>query len=97
MQVHLETERLAVIATQTGRVNRGTTIVSAITLDGGTAGTGATVVLNASTDGGGTDRWAVRAPQYGSIPVPFPKPIKFEDGLYITLTGTGSRVSIAYT
>ncbi len=97
MNTHLETERIARIIVQTGLVNRGKTTVSAITLDGGTAGTGATVVLNASIDGGGTDRWALRAPQYGSMPISFTKPIVLEDGLYITLTGTGSRVSIAYT
>ena len=97
MIIHQETERASKVLTATGAVNSLATTVSSITLDGGTAATGATVVLDDSTDGSGTDKWALRAPQYGSVSITFVKPIPFADGCYATITGTSPQVSIAYT
>ena len=89
-------ERVAVIVTQTGLIHRGAIEVSAIAIYGGTAATGGSVTLNDSVDGTGTDLWFMSAGQYGTIPIPFSKPIVFRNGCYATLVGTGSRASIAY-
>src|SRR4030043_809853 len=97
MIVHLETEKASTILESSDLIQTGGTLVSSITLDGGTAGTGATVILDDSTDGSGTAKWVLRAPQYGSASITFAKPIPFADGCYATLTGTASKVAIAYT
>ena len=90
-------ERASQVLTESGLVKRGGTEVSAMTLCGGTASTGATAIIDDSIDGSGTDKWALRAPQYGSASITFSKPIKFTTGCYATLTGTGEQLSIAYT
>lgn len=97
MITHPETEQASQVLSASALVKRGGTVVSSITLDGGTAATGATVVLDNSIAGDGTAKWALRAPQYGSESISFVKPIPFATGCYATLTGTGSKVSIAYT
>ena len=97
MIVHPETERASAIITASGILDTGgAKTISAMTLDGGTAATGATAVLNNSTDGSGTDKWALRATQYGSASISFPKPIPLTTACYVTLTGTSSRLSIAF-
>lgn len=97
MIVHLETETNSKVLTASGQVNgTASCVVSSITLDGGTAATGATVVLDNSTDGTGTAKWVLRAPQYGSASISFSKPIPFSTACYATLTGTASKVAIAY-
>ena len=91
------TENNSSVITATGLVVRGGRQISAITLDGGTASSGATLILDDSTDGSGTVKWVLRAPQYGSSCISFPKPIPFVDGIYATLTGTASKAALAYT
>lgn len=92
-------ERKTSVRTSGGLENRGSCLVSGITLDGGIAATGATVVLDDSTDGSGTAKWALRAAQYKSESIVFSKPIPFATGLYVTLTPSGqsAKVSLAYT
>ena len=96
MIVHPETEKASKVITASALIQTGGTVVSAISLDGGTAATGAVVTLDDSVAGDGTDKWALRAPQYGSASITFSKPIFFADGCYATLTGTASQASIAY-
>jgi len=87
-----------VIITASGVVETGgAKTISAMTLDGGTAATGGTAVINNSADGTGTNKWALRAPQYGSASICFPKPIPLSTACYVTLAGTGARLSIAFT
>lgn len=96
MIVHPETEKASVVLEGSDLIQTGGTVVSAMTLDGGTGATGATVILDDSTAGDGDAKWVLRAPQYGSVSVTFSKPIPFADGCYATLTGTTSKVAVAY-
>jgi hypothetical protein len=97
MIIHLETENNSKVLTESGQVNgTASCAISSITLDGGTAATGATVILDNSTDGSGTAKWVLRAPQYGSVSISFVKPIVFSTACYATLTGTSSKLAIAY-
>jgi hypothetical protein len=96
MIVHLESETNSKVITASALIQRGDVTVSSLTLDGGTAATGATVILDDSTAGDGTAKWVLRAPQYGSAIISFVKPIVFSSGCYATLTGTASKVAIAY-
>ena len=96
MIIHLESETNSKVITASALVLRGGVTVSSITLDGGTGATGATVILDDSTAGNGTAKWVLRAPQYGSSNISFVKPIVFSTGCYATLTGTASKVAIAY-
>lgn len=95
--VQQATERISKVLDESGLVQRGGTTVSSIALEGGTASAGATLILDDSTDGSGTEKWRMRAPQYGCTPHTFIKPIKFVHGCYATLAGTGEILSIAYT
>lgn len=96
MITHPETEASSKVLTESGLVQTGGTVVSAISIDGGTASAGATVILDNSVAGNGTAKWVLRATQYGSNSITFSKPIFFSTGCYATITGTASKVSIAY-
>ena len=96
MKVIITGERASKQLTGTGAVVARPCLVSAITLDAGTGAQGALVILDNSTASGGTVKWALRAPQYGSASIAFSKPIPFLTGCYATLTGTASRVYVAY-
>ena len=97
MIVHLETETSVTTHAATALVKRGGGSISSISVDGGTAATGATLAINDSTDATGSDIWIMRAPQYGTASISFVKPIPFTDGIYITVSGTAPKVSLAYT
>ena len=97
MKVLIAGERASIQLTGTGAVVARPCQVSAITLDGGTDATGALAIFDNSTASGGTVKWALRAPQYGSASIAFSKPLPFSTGCYLTLTGTSSRVYVAYT
>lgn len=97
MITHPVTEDNAEVIAATALLKTGSTTVSSITLDGGTASAGATVIFDDSTDGSGDEIWVLRASQYGSASISFVKPINFSTGCYITLTGTSSKVAIAYS
>ena len=95
---HPETENASKILSASGQVNSASPCtISSLTLDGGTAATGATAILYNSADVTGTEKWQLRAPQYGSASITFVKPIPFSTACYVALTGTGEILSIAYT
>lgn len=79
----------------TGLVVRGGGTISTLNLIAG-AGAVATAVINDSTDGLGTDIWVLSALASDNNPCSFSQPIPFSSGLYVTLTGAGAKLSIAY-
>lgn len=80
--------------TSSGAVKSAGGFVYGISLAAGSDA--ATVILDDSTDGSGTDKWKLAAPAGGGDSVSFPEPLKFDTGIYATLTGTDPAVSVAY-
>ena len=72
----------------------GEYIVSRVVLVGGSINS--SVVLNDSTDGSGTDKLKIKALANDSKVVDLEKGMNFENGVYVTLSGTAAEVYIYY-
>lgn len=82
------------VLSETGVVKATAGKITAMTL---TAGENyATAVLDNSTDGTGTELWRLSAAPGTPASIVFNPPIRFNVGIYATLTGTGRYLSVSW-
>jgi len=84
-----------VLVSATGAVKTIAGYIHALSFAAGSAAAGS-AVINDSEDGTGTDKWKLAAGQAQGDSVSFDPPIFFENGIYVTLAGTGATLSVAY-